>query len=323
MSQTLLSELFFGTEIDSLKTKKDIFLHKISSKKGYKRYNGSPLRYGGGKSLAVGKILEYLPNDINRVVSPFIGGGSVEIAIAKELEVEVVAYDVFDLLVNYWNIQVSEPQKLYERLCMLKNSKEEYEEVKNKLRAIWNKNDGLLPNNYSNLDLATYYYFSHNLSYGPGFLGWMSSIYLEDKKYFSMLEKVRNFNVSNLKVFNESFETSIPKHKDDFLYLDPPYFLEGDSKMFRGIYPMRNFPIHHNGFNHQLLVDLLKQHKGGFILSYNDCSWIREAYKDFEIIEVRWQYTMGQGETRIGKNRLERDYDNDNKKSSHELLIIG
>lgn len=301
----------------------ELFLNKITSKKGYKRYNGSPLRYGGGKSLAVGKIIEYLPKEINRVVSPFMGGGSVEIALAKELGLEVIAYDIFDLLANYWNVQINQPEELYKRLISLKNSKEEYENIKNKLKEIWNKSDGLLPNDYSDLDLATFYYFSHNLSYGPGFLGWMSSIYLDDKKYFSLLEKVRNFSAPTLKVYNERFETSMPKHQNDFMYLDPPYFLDGDSKMFKGIYPMRNFPIHHNGFNHELLADLLKEHKGGFILSYNDCSWIREAYKDFEIIEVEWQYTMGQGETRIGKNRLERDYDNDNKKSSHELLIIG
>lgn len=302
---------------------KDAFLKSMTSKKGFKRYNGSPLRYGGGKSLAVGKIIEHLPNNIEKVVSPFMGGGSVEIALAKELGLEVIAYDIFDLLVNYWNIQINQPQELYNQLSLMDNTKEEYENVKNKLKEIWNKKDGLLPNEYSKLELATLYYFSHNLSYGPGFLGWMSSIYLEDKKYYSLLEKVKNFSAPTLKVFNERFEISVPKHRNDFLYLDPPYFLEGDSKMFKGIYPMRNFPIHHNGFNHQLLADLLKEHKGGFILSYNDCTWVREAYKDFEIKEVEWQYTMGQGETRIGKNRLERNYDNDNKKTSHELLIIG
>lgn len=31
---------------------------------------------------------------------------------------------------------------------------------------------------------------------------------------------------------------------------------------------------------------------------------------------------MGQGETRIGKNRLERNFDNDNVKNSHEILIV-
>lgn len=299
------------------------FLNSIKTKKGYKRYLKSPLRYGGGKSLAVGSILEHFPDDIQRVVSPFIGGGSVEVALARELKIEVIAYDIFNLLVNYWNVQINRPIDLYNGLSALKNTKEEYERVKNIIKEIWNKNDGLLENNYSELELATYYYFNHNLSYGPGFLGWMSSIYTDERKYNSMLEKVKTFNVKNLKVFNERFESSIPKHNTDFLYLDPPYYLEGDSKMFKGIYPMRNFPIHHNSFNHELLAKLLKEHKGGFVLSYNDCTWIREAYKDFKIIDIAWQYTMGQGETRIGKNRNEREFDKKNIKSSHELLIIG
>jgi len=38
--------------------KKEEFLSKLKTKNGYKRYLGSPLRYPGGKSLAVGKITE-------------------------------------------------------------------------------------------------------------------------------------------------------------------------------------------------------------------------------------------------------------------------
>ncbi|MDX1949802.1 MAG: DNA adenine methylase [Rickettsiales bacterium] len=304
---------------------KDNFLKKLKSgakQNTYKRYIGTPLRYAGGKSLAVGSIIDLIPSNLNKVVSPFIGGGSVEVAIAKELNIEVIGYDIFDLLVNYWQNQINNPEELYQNLKKIKNTKEEYENIRNILRGIWNKKDGLLENKFSSLELATYYYFSHNLSYGPGFLGWMSSIYTNDKKYNSMLEKVRSFSVKNLKVFNESFEKAIPNHNQDFLYLDPPYYLQGNSKMFRGLYPMRNFPIHHNGFNHNLLFELLKKHKGGFILSYNDCEWVRETYKDFNIVEVSWQYTMGQGETRIGKNRLSRSFDNGNIKKSHEILIM-
>ena len=87
---------------------------KLQGKNGkYKRYLGSPLRYAGGKSLAVGLITEFLPKDIKKVVSPFIGGGSVEIAIAKELGIDVVAYDIFDLLVNYWQQQTINGDKRY------------------------------------------------------------------------------------------------------------------------------------------------------------------------------------------------------------------
>ena len=135
-----------------------------------------------------------------------------------------------------------------------------------------------------------------------------------------MIEKVRDFQAPNLKVGCETFEKIIPKYKNDFLYCDPPYYLDGDSKTFVGMYPHRNFPIHHNGFKHELLRDLLKKHKGGFILSYNNCSTIRDWYKDYNMISPTWQYTFSQGDTRIGVNRL-----NDNNgsyiKKSHELII--
>lgn len=302
---------------------KKIFLGKLSTKNTakYKRYLGSPLRYAGGKSLAVGNIIELLPNDIKRVVSPFMGGGSIEIAISKELGIPVIAYDIFDLLVNYWQNQIKYPEELYKVLSKFSPTKENYEKIKNILKDHWNKTEGY-DNKLDPLQAAAYYFFNHNLSYGPGFLGWMSSIYQNEKKYKSTIEKVRNFKNNNLEVYKDTFENSIKRHKNDFLYLDPPYYLEGDSKMFRGIYPMRNFPIHHNGFNHELLAEMLKNHKSGWILSYNDCSWVRETYKDFKIIDISWQYTMGQGETRIGKNRLQRNYDNDNVKHSHELIIV-
>lgn len=301
---------------------KKIFLKKIEgTSQRYKRYNGSPLRYGGGKSLAVGYIVEKLPNHVSRVISPFFGGGSVEIAFANELNLKVLGFDIFDMLTNYWKFQLNQPEEMFKLLKTLTPTKDTYEDVKNVLKSHWNKKDGY-DGKMDDFKRATYYFFNHNLSYGPGFLGWMSSNYLEPKMYERTINKLKNFRAPNVEVEFGDFKNVIPKYNKDFLYLDPPYFLEGDSKMFKGIYPMRNFPIHHNSFDHELLVTLLKNHKGGFILSYNDCSWIREAYKDFEIYEVEWQYTMGQGETRIGKNRLERDYDNGNVKKSHELIIV-
>ena len=134
-----------------------------------------------------------------------------------------------------------------------------------------------------------------------------------------MLEKVKNFRVKNMRVEAASFEKAFKKYPNDFFYCDPPYLLGHDTKMFRGIYPMRNIPVHHNGFDHEKLRTLLMNHKGGFILSYNDCGTIRDWYKDYEQLYPTWQYTMGQGETRIGKNRKEKD--TNHIKESHEIII--
>jgi DNA adenine methylase len=302
-----------------LKEKRDELLESLKSKNSqykYRRHTTSTLRYAGGKSLAVGFILELLPDDVTKVMSPFFGGGSVEIALARDLGLEVQGYDIFDLLVNFWQHQIGSPDALAKKLAKFEPTKEEYNRVKAKLKAHWN-GEKLIKNP---LDLAATYYFNHNTSYGPHFLGHPSSVYLQERRFESMVDKVRNFESGNLKVDELSFEKAIPKHKGDFIYADPPYFLGGDSQMFIGMYPHRNFPIHHNGFNHELLRDLLIKHKGGFVLSYNDCSTIREWYKDFNMMVPEWQYTFSQGDTRIGENRL-RDSDGSHIKKSHELII--
>ncbi len=55
-------------------SRKEKFLRKLRGKqKKYKRYLGSPLRYAGGKSWAVGYVIEYIPENINRLISPFFG----------------------------------------------------------------------------------------------------------------------------------------------------------------------------------------------------------------------------------------------------------
>ena len=294
------------------------FLGGLSSagRNRYKRYTRSPLRYAGGTSLAVGLVIEWFPPNIKRLVSPFFGGGSIEVATAAELGIPVVGYDVFDILANYWRCQIKSPGKLADRLGQWRPSKKQYQQVKQRLKAHWTGERPIA----DKLDLAAHYWFNHNLSYGPGFLGWMSKIYEDRARYERLLDKVRGFRGAGLSVTCAGFEVTIPEHGGDFLYCDPPYYLQGDSKMFKGIYPQRNFPVHHNGFAHETLRDLLRRHKGGFVLSYNDCETIRDWYADCEIIEVKWQYTMGQGETRIGKNRVESGACH--VKDSHELLIV-
>ena len=287
-----------------------------------KRYLGSTLRYAGGKSGGVEQIAEYIPKDITKVISPFFGGGSMEIYIAKELGIDVVGYDIFPLLVNFWQMQIHSPNELYEELKKLPNTKKEYARIKGILKFHYNKGDIYEDYNGTDLELAAYYWFNHQLSYGPQFLGHMSNMWLDEKKYQRAIEKVKNFDVKNLEVYQGTFDIQIPKYNGEFMYLDPPYYLGEDSTVFRGIYPNSQSPIYHKKFDHEKLADLLKQHEGGFVLSYNDCSWIRNAYKNFEIIELTWQYSMGQGITNVSKGRIKQEMTSHIKKSS-ELLIIG
>ncbi|EAC1787128.1 DNA adenine methylase, partial [Campylobacter coli] len=59
---------------------------------------------------------------------------------------------------------------------------------------------------------------------------------------------------------------------------------------------------------HKLLNELLKNIKGKFMLSYNDCELIRELYKDFNFKELKVRYSLN-------NNVLKR-------KENKELLIM-
>jgi len=292
----------------------------------------TPIRYAGGKSRAYDFISSYIPfwPRPKRIISPFMGGGSLEVKWAHEMGIQVEAFDVFDVLTNYWQHQIHHPKRLYDILKGLEPTKEQYDEIKDILLH-WDKVQNMFKDwktdyydrKSESLDDelgAAYYWFNHNLSYGPMFLGWFSSIYLKKESlYENSIERVRDFNCPNLSVKQSSFDKVIPNYKKDFIYADPPYYMEKseDNKMFKAIYPNSNFALHHLHFDHELLRDQLHSHEGKFLLSYNDCEWVRENYKDFEFKTPEWAYSYGQGETRIGKNKK-----NNDPKQSHEILII-
>ena len=293
----------------------------------------TPIRYAGGKSKAYKIITEHIPKlpYPQRIISPFIGGGSLESRWSSELDIPVYGYDIFDALMNFWNVLLSSPNELADKLQELTPTKQKYSEVKEILLQ-WDYTQEMLkdwstdyykrdPIELDDVTAAAYYYFNHNLSYGPMYLGWMSKIYESQTKWDKMIHYIRSYKNQNLKVNKCSFEDVIPAHSKDLLYLDPPYYLERDkdNKMFKGIYPNANIDVHHSGFDHEKLRDLLHNHKGSFILSYNNCETIREYYKDFDLYYPEWHYSYALGETRIGKNKSEVG---NKPKESHEILVV-
>jgi len=315
------------------------FLKTIKNKNGtYKRIYISPLQYAGGKSKAIGLILENLPRlKEKKIISPFFGGGSVELCLSQMLGIEVIDYDIFNMLSNFWNVLINHKTEFINNLNAFQITEEEFTYNRHVLLNYWEK---IKPNdlNYktkNKLQLkiedltkldndiiaqAVYYYYNMTLSYGPMFLGWPSSNEINKDKFKRRIEKLKGMNLINLQVRCSSFQDILENHSNDFLFLDPPYYLNGDSKMFKGMYPNCNFAIHHNDFDHIKLAQLLKTHQGGFLMTYNNCSTIRELYSDCKFEYPEWQYTYGQGETRIGKNRQQST--NDNIKESHEIIII-
>jgi DNA adenine methylase len=241
------------------------------------------------------------------------------------------------MLVNFWNVLINHKNEFIAELSKFKINEEEFTYNRHVLLNYWEqikptdlnyktkkkielKQEDLTKLDNNIISQAVYYYYNMTLSYGPMFLGWPSSNEIDKDKFKRRIDKIKEMNLINLQVNCAPFQEILEKHCQDFLFLDPPYYLNGDSKMFKGMYPNCNFAIHHNSFDHIKLAEMLKKHKGGFLMTYNNCSTIRDLYSDCKFEYPEWQYTYGQGETRIGKNR--QISTNDNIKESHEIIII-
>ena len=283
------------------------------------------LRYPGGKSKAYHLISNNIPKlpYPEKIISPFLGGGSMESRWASEWDVPTYAFDVFDHLINFWNALLKHPEELADAVSKLGYSKEEHTEIADKLKmssmtqSMFEGVEDEYPKivipksewtEIEDIQQAAYYFQNFTLSFGPAFLGYWVELNATEEMWKKYIHKIRTYKNPNLHVEKKSFDKVIPDFPDDLIYLDPPYYLEqdGGNKMVRGLYPAMGMSVHHDYFDHELMRDQLHNHKGPFILSYNDCPTIREYYKDFRQEFPSWFYSFNKGQ----------------EKESHEILIM-
>ena len=249
--------------------------HKVSSK--------SPLRYPGGKSRAAQMITSLLPSDIDTLVSPFLGGGSVELLCAFQ-GVRVKSYDGFEPLVNFWQVAIEDAVGLSERV---RNYYPLDKDTFYELQKGYNELSDYVER------AAVFFVLNRSSFSGSTMSGGMSPGH--PRFTISSIDGLADFRVEHLSVEHMDFKDSLARHSEDFLYLDPPYLI--DSNMYGEKGDM------HQDFDHAYLADVLKS-RGKWILSYNDCEIVRDFYEGYRFMTPRWKYGMG------------RD------KSSNEVLIF-
>lgn len=244
----------------------------------------SPLRYPGGKSRAIPQIInDYIPRGLDKLCSPFVGGGSIELALAGR-GTTIYAYDSFEPLVHFWRCLLNNPSLLAEKV-------RQYQDMTPTMFYNLQKRFSSLE---ERIEIAAAFYALNRSSFsGTTLSGGMSPGHPRFTE--KAIKNLESFKISNFNVAVADFSESIKKHKDDFLYCDPPYLID------QKLYGQKG--DQHTNFNHELLAQLLKE-RDGWVLSYNDCPQIREIYKDYYTITPSWAYGMG------------------NSKKSKELLIL-
>jgi DNA adenine methylase len=251
--------------------------------------NISPLRYPGGKTRACKIInnilLQYFDiNNFDTIISPFFGGGSFEFYLQNNYGLKLIVNDKFTPLYNFWKQVKINKQILCDELRKITIiTKEKFIDYRN---TIMNLNDNIFQQSIQ-------YFIINRCSFSGSTLSGGFSEEASIKRFTpSSINKIELLDFTNIDIYNYDFYDFINNFNNNkaFIFLDPPYYLENKSKLYGN-----NGDMHEN-FNHQLLFDLLNTKKN-WLITYNNCEYIRKLYKDYIIIDVNWSYSMNTSKT--------------------------
>lgn len=230
----------------------------------------SCIKWVGGKRLLRKQILAEFPEDYTRYVEVF--GGAAWLLFARERDNRVEVYnDRNHNLVNLFRCIKYHGEALQEELKWCLVSREFFEDALH---------------NYQNPDLtdiqrAARFFVLIKCSFGAklqDFSGARVSLVNTVRNLEQFQERLKNTVIEQM-----DFEKLLILYdkKDTFFYLDPPYFQA--EKYYRDSFSEKD---------HLRLKEVLVSLKGKFLLTYNDCPFIRTLYQQFPIVPMVRQNNM-------------------------------
>lgn len=249
-------------------------------------YVGQVLRYPGSKWLAGWRIAEHMPNSVD-VVSPFLGGGGLELRLLARGQ-RVIGSDIDFDLVNFWRVLLTRPSEL--SVAVEKYWPSERASHLSRARAY---RSGFRPE--SQLERAAYYYALRQQSFSGKIGGWRHESYARESsgawhEHLSHRSyRLRDFRAPGLSVSCMDFSEAIERRRAGaWLYLDPPY-VGGEAN-----YGMRS------RFDHEGLARRLRG-EVDWLMSYGESSLVRELYSDCYVKRLTWNWFSGARRGRRGR----------------------
>ncbi len=245
----------------------------------------SPLRYPGGKSRACKLLYDMIPDGVDTVISPFLGGGSFELYLINK-GYRVIAYDAFKPLTNFWQMLIKYPEALHSMIvpCIGRVDKEIFKSFQNKI--IHSKNNTVAD--------ATMFYIVNRCSFsGTTLSGGYYQASADTRFTKKIVDRLLDFkDIGNkFEVHNSPMELSLPmytrniEYDNAFIFADPPYDIKSNLYGIEGSM--------HKDFNHQWFRDVMNNIDNiPFLITYNGTEEIRKLWSDYNIEDVNWTYGM-------------------------------
>lgn len=251
------------------------------------------IKYCGGKARLLPYIIENLPTTFNNYFEPFVGGGSVILGIiSKDLDNVNRTYTISDInknLINCYTVIKNNVDELVQELLKecYRNEKHIYLENRERYNEIKFSEDFLIE------QAALFIYLNKcgfNGMYRENKSGGFNIPY-GDMKNPKICDNISLMCISqalqNVNISYNSYQMILDVvEKDDFVYLDPPYdgtFTDYTSDGF--------------GKDEQKklkeFVDVLTNNGVKVMLSNSATDYIKETYKEYNIVNLTTKYSLG------------------------------
>lgn len=225
----------------------------------------SPLLWVGGKTMMIKEVLKYFPNKIIDYIEPFIGSGAVgfRLMFDNKINGKIIFNDINKDLITFWqDVKHNNIIKYYPKFNTIEEAKIIYQSIPKFNKKGW---ELLFQNRlcWSGRENTSFSITRYNL------------------KYYDCLDRVKIceflLNKYEVIILNQNYLEVIKNFDSDtaLFYLDPPYY-----NVCQNLYK-------HEKFDHQELALICKKIKGKFILSLNNCDYIKDLFKDF--YQVEWE----------------------------------
>ena len=277
------------------------------------------LKWVGGKTQIIDKIIHKFPKKINNYHEPFLGGGSVLFALLSlienkkiQLDGKIYVYDLNKNLINVYKHIQNDKDELWKYLDNLINN---YNNIKSHtIEKKDNKRKNINPQTEeeSKLSKEHYYYYVRNLYNNSVneieisalfiFLNktCFRGVYRESKNGFNVpygnyknptiitkdILDIVSKVIQNVEFINLDFKKSLAFKfkKNDFLYLDPPYAPENSKSFVSYTKDGFTYDNHIELFNK---IKTLNDKNIKFVMSNAKVDLVIENFKDYNIDDIK------------------------------------
>ena len=249
----------------------------------------TPLRYPGGKSKALSKLFQYMPDlkDFTEYREPFLGGGSVALEVSKRYRsLDIWVNDLYEPLYNFWRELQDHGNEITDILIQLKQRHCDHSSAKK----LFLDAKGYLERpveDTEDIHRAVSFYIINKCSFS-GLTESSSFSKQASDSNFSLagIERLREYQklIGNWKITNLSYEKLLTDDRSVFTYLDPPYEIKSNLYGRRGSM--------HKCFDHDTFANDCDRFISPQLVSYNSSTLIKERFQGWTAAEFAHTYTM-------------------------------